>query len=63
MNNSNHIRANKIVNLLKSEYPNSSCSLNYTNPHELLVATILSAQCTDQRVNQGFLIYLVNIQI
>jgi len=52
MNNSNHIRANKIVNLLKSEYPNSSCSLNYTNPHELLVATILSAQCTDQRVNQ-----------
>ena len=52
MNNSNHIRANKIINLLKNEYPNSKCSLNYNNPHELLVATILSAQCTDHRVNQ-----------
>jgi len=52
VNNSNHIRANKIINLLKNEYPNSKCSLNYNNPHELLVATILSAQCTDHRVNQ-----------
>ena len=52
MNNPNHIRANKIVNLLKNEYPDSKCSLNYKNPHELLVATILSAQCTDHRVNQ-----------
>jgi endonuclease-3 len=52
VNNSNHIRANKIINLLKNEYPNSKCSLNYKNPHELLVATILSAQCTDHRVNQ-----------
>ena len=52
MSNSNHIRANKIINLLKNEYPNSKCSLNYNNPHELLVATILSAQCTDHRVNQ-----------
>ena len=52
MNNSNHIRAKKIINLLKNEYPNSKCSLNYNNPHELLVATILSAQCTDHRVNQ-----------
>jgi len=52
VSNSNHIRANKIINLLKNEYPNSKCSLNYNNPHELLVATILSAQCTDHRVNQ-----------
>ena len=52
MNNPNHIRANKIVNLLNNEYPDSKCSLNYKNPHELLVATILSAQCTDHRVNQ-----------
>ena len=52
MNNPNHIRANKIVNLLNNEYPDSKCSLNYKNPSELLVATILSAQCTDHRVNQ-----------
>ena len=52
MNDSNRIRANIIVNLLTNEYPNSKCSLNYKNPHELLVATILSAQCTDHRVNQ-----------
>ena len=51
MDSSNKIRANKIVTLLKNEYPNSKCSLNYRNPHELLVATILSAQCTDHRVN------------
>jgi len=52
MDSSNKIRANKIVSLLKNEYPNSKCSLNYRNPHELLVATILSAQCTDHRVNK-----------
>ena len=44
-------RASKIYSLLKKEYPNSKCSLHYTTPHELLVATILSAQCTDDRVN------------
>jgi len=37
--------------LLKSEYPDARCSLNYTSPLELLIATILSAQCTDERVN------------
>ena len=45
-------RAEGVVRLLKKEYPDSKCSLNYSNPHELLVATILSAQCTDHRVNQ-----------
>jgi endonuclease III len=44
-------RALKIINLLKREYPDVRCSLNFTNPLELLVATILSAQCTDERVN------------
>lgn len=34
------------------EYPNARCSLNYDTTHELLVATILSAQCTDERVNK-----------
>lgn len=39
------------VNALKKEYPDSICSLNAGNPFELLVATRLSAQCTDARVN------------
>lgn len=45
-------RAGQIVSRLKAEYPDSACSLNYETTHELLVATILSAQCTDARVNQ-----------
>jgi endonuclease-3 len=44
-------RARKIVSRLKKTYPDARCSLNFSNPLELLVATILSAQCTDERVN------------
>ncbi len=44
-------RVKKIIRLLKRAYPNAQCSLNHSNPFELLIATILSAQCTDQRVN------------
>ena len=44
-------RAGKIINRLKSDYPDAHCSLNYSTPLELLIATILSAQCTDERVN------------
>ncbi|MBE6781286.1 MAG: endonuclease III [Ruminococcaceae bacterium] len=44
-------RATKAVELLKAEYPTAICSLNYTDPFQLLVATRLSAQCTDARVN------------
>lgn len=44
-------RTQKIIARLKKEYPDARCSLNYTNPLELLIATILSAQCTDERVN------------
>jgi endonuclease-3 len=44
-------RALKIIARLKREYPDASCSLNHSTPLELLVATILSAQCTDERVN------------
>jgi endonuclease-3 len=40
-----------ILPILKRTYPHAKCSLDYTNPLELLVATILSAQCTDDRVN------------
>ena len=44
-------RAEEIVSRLRALYPDSKCSLNYKSAHELLVATILSAQCTDHRVN------------
>jgi len=44
-------RINKVFDLLKKEYPNTKPQLNYSNPFELLIATILSAQCTDARVN------------
>jgi endonuclease-3 len=44
-------RTRRIIDLLKKEYPDARCSLNHTTPLELLVATILSAQCTDERVN------------
>lgn len=44
-------RARKIMNALAIEYPDVKCALNYTHPHELLIATRLSAQCTDVRVN------------
>ena len=40
-----------IVEGLKKEYPNAECSLNYEEPYQLLLATRLSAQCTDARVN------------
>jgi len=41
-----------ILGLLERYYPEVHCTLNFTNPLELLVATVLSAQCTDVRVNQ-----------
>ena len=43
--------AAKAVELLKKEYPDAICSLEYVKPHELLFATRLAAQCTDARVN------------
>jgi endonuclease-3 len=44
--------AARIVRRLGRQYPDATCSLDFHTPLELLVATILSAQCTDQRVNQ-----------
>jgi len=44
-------RVKAIFPILKKTYPNAKCALDHTNPLELLVATILSAQCTDVRVN------------
>ncbi|HSR21942.1 MAG TPA: endonuclease III, partial [Candidatus Eisenbacteria bacterium] len=44
-------RARRILTVLGETYPDAHCELDFTTPLELLVATVLSAQCTDQRVN------------
>ena len=44
-------RAPEVIRRLKDAYPNATVALHFTNPLEMLVATILSAQCTDERVN------------
>jgi endonuclease III len=44
-------RARETNRRLTAEYPDATCALDHRNPYELLVATILSAQCTDERVN------------
>src|SRR6266850_4819694 len=44
-------RTRKIIARLKKAYPDARCALDHSNPLELLIATILSAQCTDKRVN------------
>lgn len=44
-------RARKIIGILKAEYPDAKCSIDFGAPHQLLVAAILAAQCTDERVN------------
>jgi endonuclease-3 len=44
-------RAAEIYKRLQAHYPNAHCALDFTSPFQLLVATILSAQCTDKRVN------------
>lgn len=49
MHNKNRVK--KIIKLLKKEYPGVKLALNFNNPLELLIATILSAQCTDERTN------------
>ena len=48
---SNKDFAKKIIDILKKEYPKVKSALEYSNPFELLISTILSAQCTDERVN------------
>jgi endonuclease-3 len=46
-------RARRLLAALEAAYPDAHCELNYSSPHELLVATILSAQCTDAAVNKA----------
>ena len=45
-------KSKQIVKLLKEYYPDATCSLDFTTPFEMLVAVMLSAQCTDERVNK-----------
>src|SRR5690606_9364202 len=45
-------RIQRVLEILAETYPDARCALNFTTPFELLVATVLSAQCTDKRVNQ-----------
>ena len=52
MKTSKKQKALKILTILKELYPDATCSLTYDSPVQLLVATILSAQCTDERVNK-----------
>lgn len=44
-------RAVEVARLLAAEYPDAECALHFSSPLQLLLATILSAQCTDVRVN------------
>lgn len=45
------IKIQKLIKILKLQYPKATCFLNFKQPHELLIATRLSAQCTDKTVN------------
>ena len=51
MSKSEKDRTKKIIKLLRNEYPEVEIALEFYNPFQLLIATILSAQCTDERVN------------
>lgn len=44
-------RATQVLKLLKRYYPDAHCALNHATPFQLVIATVLSAQCTDERVN------------
>ena len=46
------LKAKEIIKILKNTYPDATCSLNFSTPFEALVAVVLSAQCTDERVNK-----------
>ena len=45
------MKSEEIISILDKYYPDARCELNYTKDYELLIATVLSAQCTDKRVN------------
>ena len=51
----------EIINILKEYYPDAVCSLDFTNPFEMMVSVMLAAQCTDERVNKTTPFLLINI--
>ena len=53
----------EIIEILKKTYPDAKCSLNFTTPFEMLIAVMLSAQCTDERVNKTtpYILSLVSV--
>jgi len=51
-NNELKLRVRRIIRLLKTEFPEAKTALIFSNPLQLLISTILSAQCTDERVNK-----------
>ena len=51
-NNNVYKNVIKIINILKNTYPDAKCSLDFKTPFELGIAVMLSAQCTDERVNK-----------
>lgn len=51
METQDRLRVKKILGILYKTYPNATCALEHKNPFQLAVATVLSAQCTDERVN------------
>lgn len=48
----NKKEAEEIIKILKKNYPNATCSLDFSTPFQLVIAVMLSAQCTDERVNK-----------
>jgi endonuclease-3 len=59
----NKVKAKAIYRQLTKSYPNVRCELDYNSAFQLLVATVLSAQCTDKRVNQTTPALFKSIQI
>ena len=53
VNTADKRHAKRLRDMLAEHYPDAHCELDYTAPHELLIATILSAQCTDVAVNKA----------
>lgn len=54
------ININEFVQTLQNTYPDATCSLDFETPFQLVVAVMLSAQCTDERVTKPHLYYLTN---
>lgn len=53
----------KFVEILKETYPDATCSLDFETPFQMVVAVMLSAQCTDERVNKTTLLFLKDVKL